>query len=268
MINFNSTNPVIIQFPRFAGGKFISNCLSLSEHTVPQDKKLAEYLLLHPNDYEYRFNNLINTLPPKHDMINWIGKYELGDTQLFGAVYLEWHNGNLGNNQINDITSKLSNSNLKFFISCHSGPEQTYNLLKVWPNATIILLINHVKFSNISAKLKGPTDNIDQYAGNYCKSKYNLLAGIDWPCWEEFESCGFNIKHLTNYPKNILTEIGQFYKWHIINTLPLLFDIDSCIFDKNKFLMSIQTLYQDLNLPDFNATLISNFWQKYIEFHQ
>ena len=95
MINFNSDNPIIIQFPRFAGGKFISNCLSLSKHAVPQDKKLAEYLLLHPDDYQFRFDNLVKTLPPPHDMINWIAQYELGDNQLFGSTHLDWRNGTL-----------------------------------------------------------------------------------------------------------------------------------------------------------------------------
>jgi hypothetical protein len=44
-INYNSYNPIIIQFPRFAGGKFISNCLALSKHAVPQHSTMAKYLL-------------------------------------------------------------------------------------------------------------------------------------------------------------------------------------------------------------------------------
>ena len=267
MINFNSTNPVIIQFPRFAGGKFISNCLSLSKHAVPQDKTLAEYLLFWADDYQFRFDNLIKTLPLPHDMINWITHYELGDTQLFGPTHLDWRNGNLKNDSINDITIKLSNSNLKFFIVSHSGADEIYNLLKIWPKSKIIMLINHNKFSKLSATLKSDTDNIDQHAGNYCESKYNFLSGPDWPTWKEFESLGFNPLKCNNYSYDIQLELIKFYPWNKIKTDPILFDIDKCIFDKYAFLTSMYTLYTQLNFTDFNESLVSKFWQEYIALH-
>ena len=73
MINYNSHNPVIIQFPRFAGGKFISNCLALSKYAVPQDAATARYLLDNPTDYNYRFARVNDTLPKTvGKMKNWI----------------------------------------------------------------------------------------------------------------------------------------------------------------------------------------------------
>lgn len=268
MINFQTHNSVIVHYPRYAGGKFISNCLSLSQYTVPQHKKLAEYLLVNPANYNYRFANLLKTLPPRSDIANWATRYELGDRQLFNNVIdTHWRHGYLGNEYANEITIKLSNSKLKFFIVSHDGPEEIKNLLKVWPNSSIVMLTNHAKFRKIAAKLKGVNIDSDTWTGNYCKSKFDLLAGPEWPSWEKFESCKYNIKNLIGYPKHILDEMEQYYIWHTVDTSPMLFDVDNCIFDKDNFLLSMYQLYQYLNLNDFNSQLIGNFWQAYIDLH-
>jgi hypothetical protein len=265
--DYQSTNPIVVQFPRFAGGKFIMNCLALSRHCVPQDLEIAEHLIDNPGDYAYRLSSVMRTLPPASDMINWINCYELGDRQLFGLVVRKWAQGTLDDSNINDITKRLSIANMKFFISCHSGPDQVSNLLKVWPRASIVMLVNHRKFSLISARLKSENDNVDAHAGNYCQSKYQQLAGTDWPTWTEFENIGFDINRLTGYPEHILTEIGQFYQWNLITTTPAMVDIDSNIFDQHKFLHMIQQLYSDLRLDDFNANLVGTFWKSYINLH-
>ena len=135
MINFNSSNPIIIQFPRFAGGKFISNCLSLSKHAVPQDKTLAEYLLLRPDDYQFRFDNLINTLPPPHDMINWITYYELGDTQFFGVIYTG------ASNQIKETENILEVPRLDLARDSHHFDIKTSK----WISAQILTNLSKVK---------------------------------------------------------------------------------------------------------------------------
>ena len=41
-IDFNTNNIVIVFYPRFAGGKFLINCLGLSDDAVFQNAKLAE----------------------------------------------------------------------------------------------------------------------------------------------------------------------------------------------------------------------------------
>jgi len=263
--NFLSDNPVIIQFPRYAGGKFISNCLALSRHSVPQNKQLAEYLLENPTDYDYRLTTVLNTLPPPNDMINWIDRYELGDMQLFGSGHLKWRRGE--NKNINDITTKLSNSKLKFFIVCHGGPDELINLLSVWPNAKILMLINHNKFSKISGFLKANSTEVDFNAGNYCKSKYELLSGPSWPSWDQFENAGFNTNNLADCQEDIRVEMNQYYKWNLIHTTPTMIDIDNSIFDQNKFLILIKHLYQILGFTDFNKELVNKFWQAYMALH-
>ena len=263
-INFESHNLVIIQFPSYAGGKFISNCLSLSKYCVPQDLKLAEYLLKNPANYDYRLAAVLDTLPTRSDMKNWISKYELGDQQLFGSVHLKWREGDSAESDCNKTTNLLSNSYLKFFMVCHPM-EQLFGLLKVWPNATIIRLINYNKFRSISHALK-QLDPISD--GNYCRSKYLELAGPDWPTWQEFESHNFNTNSLVNYSADILNEINQFYKWYQVQNPQILFDIDNSIFDRDHFLTSMNKLYQNLGFDDFDPVLIEKFWQKYIDLHQ
>lgn len=259
MVKFDSKNPVIIQFTPFAGGKFISNCLSLSKHAVPQNKTAAEYLINTPDDYQFRLATALESLPPRYDMINWIALYEYGDMNLYGPVQQLWRTGALTVNYINSITDRLSNSNLKFFICSHNGPDEVLNLLKVWPNASVIVLKNYRKFFKTAAQLK--TSNlqpIETYAGNYCKEKYNMLKGNDWPTWEQFER--------DDYVTNI-SEMQQFYIWHFVKNKKMVVDVDSTIFNKESFIDGMQKLYTQLEFDDFNSDAIALFWQKYMSLH-
>jgi hypothetical protein len=259
MVNFNTSNPIIIHFPPFAGGKFISNCLSLSKHAVPQNRQAAEYLLNNPNDYAFRLDTALKSLPPKGDMINWIASYEYGDTDLYGSIHKSWRTEKLSTVSVNAITEKLSNSNLKFFICSHEGPCQVLNLLKVWPNATVIILKNCRKFIDIASQLKtSDLQPIESYAGNYCKEKYNVLKGQDWPTWEQFEK--------NNYLTDI-SEMQQFYQWHLVKNNKIIVDIDSTIFNKELFILEMKKLYAQLGFDDFDSEAIVKFWERYIALH-
>ena len=246
-INDNSYNPVIIQFPRFAGGKFISNCLALSKYAVPQDAVIADYLVNNPEDYNYRFTQVTKTLPDTvAEMKNWISKYEFGDRQQSPAL------------------AQLSNSNLNFFFTAHQ-PYNTAELLTLWKNAKVLVLTNFRQFSNISCKLKNNGETIESACGNYCVEKYNLLKGPDWPSWEDFNTAKFDINNISNLPISIRNEILEFYI--ASNTDTIGFDIDHSIFEKSKFLSSIETLYYQLKYDDFNSKLVGDFWQQYINLH-
>jgi len=265
LADLNSYNPVIIQFPRFAGGKFISNCLALSKHSVPQDKTMAEYLLENSDDYDYRLNGILKTLPPIEHITNWINDYEYGDFNLFGMAHESWRQGL--NGTLNESTVALSKSELKFFITCHGSLELPH-LLSIWPNAQIILLKNHNNFQEISAKLK-QEDIFDaqwQCANQHYKT-YNTLKGTSWPSWEEFEDANYDVRKLDSKYRYVSTEIEKYYVWSKINNNVYSIDVDSCIFDKEKFLQAIENLYKKLDFDDFNPELVSSFWQAYIRLH-
>lgn len=118
----NATNPfVILFFIRFAGGKFLSNCLALSKHCVSQDYQSAEYLLTHPSDYQYRLNCVLKTLPPDQQaMINWISQFEFDDLNLYGNAHKDWRDG-IVNQNVNPVTKKIIESGVKTFLTEHSG---------------------------------------------------------------------------------------------------------------------------------------------------
>lgn len=263
---FPNDNMIIIAFPRFAGGKFLSNCLSLSRHCVPQHLKFAEYLLDNPNDYQYRLNAVMSSLPPSRSkMKQWITQYELNEMLLYGDVWHSWSQGMWTDNVNFGIIEKLSNAKLQMFLIGHGEP---INFLKIWPNARIIFLTNHRKFSEISLKLKSHgADSLNQHTGNYCEEKYNQLAGQPWPTWKQFDLVGYNINKLHGYSDDIISEISEYYPCSTINNPMYTFDVDNCIFDKHKFSEAVMKLYTQLGFDDYNQLLVEKFWQSYISLH-
>jgi hypothetical protein len=259
-------NFIIMSFPRFAGGKFISNCLSLSQYACPQDPVTAKYLLEHPDDYNYRLSAVMQTLPPSRpEMIKWIEKYEFGDFQLYHKAFEQWTHGIFC--EPTDLTKRLLDKNFRLFLTAHGGDPLIRNLVKVWPNSVIVKLINHTKFSEISRKHKSNDHrSIDEYAGNYCRQKYESLAGDSWPSWEEFESVGYDIRKLPKF-NSVAEEILSFYNWSNLDNYSVLFDIDGSIFSRTKFLIAMENLYEQLGFTDYNSELVSQFWQSYMALH-
>ena len=246
-INYNSHNPIIIQFPPFAGGKFITNCLALSKYAVPQDAKIANYLIQNPDDYDYRFSQVVKTIPENTiEMKKWRAKYEYGDNQQAPAL------------------AQLSNSDQNFFLVANQ-PFNTTELLTLWKNAKLIILTNSRKFSDIAIKLKSNDLTVEGVSGNTCVEKYSLLKGSDWPTWDQFNEAKFNCNNIPSLSMSIREEILQFYPTNYAYTMG--FDIDNSIFEKTKFLSSIEILYKQLDYDDFNSILIGDFWQKYINLH-
>lgn len=257
---------IILSFPRFAGEKFISNCLSLSKYCCPQNPVSAKYLLGAPDDYEYRLKSVMRTLPLcRNEMTKWIEKYEFGDVQLYGSAFKQWTDGISAAPAV--LVQQLIDDNFKLFLTAHGGDLPVRNLLKVWPGSAVIKLINHSQFSEISCRLKSDDKKtINDHAGNYCKQKYQELAGEIWPTWEQFESVGYNIRKLSEY-SNVADEIEQFYNWDGIDQNSVLFDVDGSIFNKDTFLQAMEQLYLTLGLDDFNPNLVATFWQTYISLH-
>ena len=69
------------------------------------------------------------------------------------------------------------------------------------------------------------------------------------------------------FDESVVTEIKKFYKWHEISNTPFCFDIDNNIFDKKKFLKTIQNLYSWLEFEDFNSLLIEQYYDQYMLLH-
>lgn len=264
LLVFDSKNAVILSFPAFSGGKFLSNCLSLSKDACPQDPKAAEYLLNAPDDYDYRSKTILQTLPPEHKMKNW-RHFEFGDLQLYGDASLAWRSGI--SQDPGPLVKKICDSGMKFFICDHSM--EPISLLSVWKNATVIRLINSRRFQDLclAKKTHNFPEDRTQLNGNYCIEKYEYCRGPDWPDWEEFERYGYDINNFSLADRRIVDEIGQFYRLHSIKNQVLCFDVDQNYFDVDKFLKAIQCLYEQLGLTDFSAHRLEFFYKKYMSLH-
>lgn len=261
---FQTDNVVILSFLPFAGGKFLSNCLSLSKHACPQDPVAANHLLSYPEDYDFRLQTVLRTLPPMDQLKDW-RNFEFGDYQLFGHGVDAWRTGIP--QTPNDITQRLCQSKMKFFMINHTM--NPHGLLSVWPNSTILRLINFRQFQALSIARKSSTipEDISAVNGNYCAEKYELLRGNDWPSWQEFESKGYDITKFTGLDTAIIEEISTFYHLNQVENQVLLFDVDRCYFDQSQFIAAMQDLYNALKLSDFQLDLIELFYKKYMALH-
>lgn len=264
---FDSKNAVVMSFLPFSGGKFLGNCLSLSKNICPQDPLAAEYLLHHPTDYDYRLATVLKTLPSPDQMHLW-RDFEYGDEQLYGGdVYWKfWPQGIKGS--LNDITKKLCNSTMRFFITDHTM--EPFGLCQVWQNATVVRLINSRRFQDICLRKKRsspPMFKPPKCNRYYSVEKYNSLRGASWPDWEAFQQGGYDATKCGVLDHDTIEEIGQFYRSHKLQNQVILYDVDQSYFDIDAFLTSVKSLYESFGLTDFSPDLISLFYKKYISLH-
>ena len=70
-MNFESDLPIIVVFPPYAGGKFVMNCLNLSQHVAPSHRGLIGQLLPQLDNYKLRLSAVMSTLPQPNDMLEW-----------------------------------------------------------------------------------------------------------------------------------------------------------------------------------------------------
>jgi hypothetical protein len=276
-IDFFTDKIIIVNFPAFSGGKFIMNCLSLSKHSTPLHSKITNYLIDRPDDYDYRLNAVLSTLPPPDNMKNWREKWEFGDTEFYNGQVKDhltrWKNSSISNDTVDTMLSTLISKQICFFMTAHGGPQTIEQIVSVWPNARIITLINSEKFWNIAINLKTTNTNASKladYAGNECQSKYQILKGSNWPDWNIFEKCHYNVDKVSTFVRikhSIKKEIKQFYPWHKIKNDTFCIDVDNSFFDKESFLKTICNLYTWIKFDDFNPTLVEQYYQQYISLH-
>lgn len=273
-LKLQSKNLIIVNYCPFAGGNFIINCLSLSKHALMRTAEFAPYLLDQPDDYETRIALALKSLPPKTEMHKWTLGYEYNDISMFGKS--DW------GMQPTDLESPkfLKDAilkNMDFFISSHGGgTERIKKILKFWPDAKLLHLINADNFWKIAYNLKRRlADEIyvsmKSLAGNLCQESYNAIAGPSWPSWDLFQRCNYNVEQVKNkipLLPNIENEITEYYAWNQLSSTPTFsFDIDSNIFNKENFLSAMQRLYEELGYDDFNPELVGKYWQAYMSLH-
>lgn len=227
-MNFFTDKLIIVYFPTQAGGKFISNCLSLSRYAVPQDRETASIDLNGPipdDYYTWKCQQVLQTLPPLGtSMTNW-RHYEFGCYQLFGRGYLKFK-GFDGHelDEISDISSQLSNQTDKDFFMVTHDKNELVTIKKTFPNSRVLTLINFSKFICRATELKNPEKNINDM----------MFWLMDWDYLTE----------LTNYT----------------------FNVDS-IFNSTNFCNEMKKLYIELGYNDFDQVQLLDFYKAYIRLH-
>jgi hypothetical protein len=159
-LNYDTSNLVVFQFPRYAGGKFVQNCLGLSDHMVFQKQSLAQAQIDGNFSFEDKKEYIIEYLDWEDCVCGW-ADLRLGCIELFmgddaryqknvGEIMdcvslLKQHDG------INDTVKYLSHQEdrpLLFSIVIHSP-----NHKRLYPNAKIIQWKNNNEFIRKRTKL-------------------------------------------------------------------------------------------------------------------
>jgi len=240
MINFQTHQIVIVCFPRYAGGKFLINCLSMSAHAVFSDSRYAEAEFpQHVTEFDSRnvtdamlWQRLIgdyyedfklacatDTLPASADLMHRWFSMELGCKKLFGVnprLYHDVSTDAMKNQNFNNVIHTLSNqTDKKFFLVAHSQ-QDVVSMLAVWPNATVVRLHSFVNFQDLASQLKRG--------------------------------------------KSLITAEPVLTRPH------LSFDV-STYFNKSAFMPALHDLYWQLKFTDFPALQIEKFYYRYAQLH-
>lgn len=230
-LNYNTDKLIILFFPAYAGGKFLSNCLALSKFATFQNAELAliDIKLRESKDYyNWKLKTALKSLPTMEQISSWL-KYEYGCDKLFN-----WsaHDENFSEEQISYAVKLLSNLNdTNFFIVSH-GYDDLCRVKKYFSNAKILILTDYLKFIEISYKIKQ-----EKLTTLNLKKDKNFLKKIS--------HCNQTIKKL-KYD----------YKVSFEN-----------IFNEEFFIEEIHNLYKKLNYNDFNEQNIKIFYKQYIDLH-
>lgn len=285
-MNFESDLPIIVVFPPYAGGKFVMNCLNLSQHVAPSHRGLISQLLPQLDNYKLRLSAVMSTLPRPDDMLEW-QNFEFQDEDLFkgsqnynptsdlmwsGRMARDWINGTSDPGTDEFLTSIMS-KNLHWFMTVHDQTTKVIaNVCQPWPRARIVLLINHEKFWQVAVDNK-TNNQLDRVlvAGNFCQKKYNQLRGEDWPSWQLVEQHNYNIPNLCKtlqLSNSICEEMMQYYDWHVISNPVYTYNVDESYFDTSQVIEHMADLYKWIGLDDFQPDLIKTYHTAYIKLHQ
>jgi hypothetical protein len=126
----NRPNVVIFAYPGFAGGKFLINCLGLSDSCCFQDINLVSQQLNHSFTPQHKLTYLLSKLS---DAETW-QDLGLGDWQLFGV---DWH-------QLTDRPELFMHDKL-MFATAHAR-ERLTELINKFPRSPRVYFINNQQF--------------------------------------------------------------------------------------------------------------------------
>ena len=149
IIKFDTDKLIIIRYPHFAGGKFLMNCLGLSNNATLQDCGLTVQQLhgtfLQQEKINYLHSKLNNITKEWNDLN--LGCYQLFDVPNESYLYKQ---SNIIQETFNfhPVIKQLTDSNTHYFFLAAHSDQLLESYLGVWPNAQIIEFTNYNNFCN------------------------------------------------------------------------------------------------------------------------
>lgn len=180
--NLDTTNLTIIWYHNYSGGKFMANCLSLSDHGLFGHKEMAEAQLRGEFSPDDKLNYLLGEISKIEKGDYWNDLY-ITDNKFFGfdkKEYLDPWRGITYYDYVKDV----SHGDHKFFIASHFNPE-VVEIKKIWKNANIILFTNPHDYVKKRAKndpqIRIFYDRLEHYEENLAemRSLSNVVYEFD-----------------------------------------------------------------------------------------
>ena len=227
---------IILVYPKYVGGKFISNCLALSRHCVAQHKDFAirdlSYTTHDENYYDFKLKSVLRSLPP-HQLIKRWGQFEFGCKELYGIDEVFYQDSS-----VKEIRDYISNSEIFKKLSGHQSCVITHDYqtflkyLYIHNDAKIIDFVNFDRFRRLAATLKDPRP---EHVGDE-----DYITG-----------------------ENYYANMRKFYQFD-----SFCVDVDNTFFNWEQFNPMMESLYQYMEFDDYQPKLVKQFYDAYMALHQ
>jgi hypothetical protein len=274
-LNLNTDRLIFVAYIGGAGGKFLINCLGLSDHVVFSDHKLVHKQL------ENKFtptDKLLHLETKLNENINSWNDLETYATNLFELNLDEFLRGTWESFfQLmikTSMFSLLSNQNKYFCIETMSTDLD--KIQEIFPNAKIILFekeyTNFTLWRNLSKEelYKNQQQSLIYY--------WNSIKGANWPNLPPIDQKEFTLldptiqqELLDKFNGTILYYYDQLQVPDFVTTEYTITNRSNVItwnandyLSEAKFLTKIESLYNTLGLTDFNQNYITRFYRLWI----
>ncbi len=155
---YNNSNVIVLCFNQYSCGKFLSNILSYNKNFIPQFPFSNERKPIQTTNVDYtqmsfddllaaKHDTILRSLPPINETKNW-REYELGCEQFWGT-----YADQLDQTPICNKARWVLDQGKYCFIMGHDI-DQANLLVKYFPFATVIKIINDRRINLLSIKLK------------------------------------------------------------------------------------------------------------------
>lgn len=229
---------ILLNYPKYVGGKFISNCLALSRHCVVQHKQIAQLDInmtkFDDTYYKFKLATVLKTIPPDNSMVRW-RFYEYGCKELYGVDEEFYQYRSIKEIQdyfnTNAIVQKINQAGKT---SCSiSHDYQTFlKYMLAHHGAKVIEFDNFTHFRAMAALLKDPHP---EHVGD-----------------DDFISGG-----------KTYDRFREFYKLDAF-----IINVDDTFFEWDRFNTMMAELYDYVEFDDYRPELVKQFWERYRALHK